>query len=132
MKPSKIGSTQNETDRTASYERVSIHLKVNALGLKLLNLRQSDQALHFLLVGYENITIFSRLTGLMLTGKYNVATAIQFTYCKNSEYSRTSTLMARTLIARLPQLFRICSRVPWKILPVCRFRIIQGDFLFIN
>ena len=51
VKPSKIGSTQNETDRTASYERVSIHLKVNALGLKLLNPRQSDQALHFLLVG---------------------------------------------------------------------------------
>ena len=58
MKPSKIGSTQNETDRTASYERVSIHLKVHALGLKLLNPRQSDQALHFLLVGEENITMF--------------------------------------------------------------------------
>ena len=51
VKSSNIGSTQNETDRTASYERVSIHLKVNALGLKLLNPRQSDQALHFLLVG---------------------------------------------------------------------------------
>ena len=51
VEPSKIGSTQNETDRTASYERVSIHLKVNALGLKLLKPRQSDQALHFLLVG---------------------------------------------------------------------------------
>ena len=51
VKLSKIGSTQNETDRTASYERVSIHLKVDALGLKLLNTWQSDQALHFLLVG---------------------------------------------------------------------------------
>ena len=89
------------SDRTASYERVNIHLKVNALGLKLLNPQQSDQALHFLLVGEENITMFSRLTGLMLTGKYNVVTAIQCTYCKNSEYSRTSTSMARTLIARL-------------------------------
>ena len=51
VKPSKIGSTQNETDRTASYKRVSIHLKVNALGLKLQDPRQSDQALHFLSVG---------------------------------------------------------------------------------
>ena len=51
VKPSKIGSTQNETDRSASYERVNIHLKINALGLELLNTWQSDQALYFLLVG---------------------------------------------------------------------------------
>ena len=42
--------------------------------------------------------MFSRLTRLMLTGKYNVVTSMQYTYCKNSEYSRTSTSMARTLI----------------------------------
>ena len=48
----KLGQLKMKpSDRTASYERVNIHLKVNALGLKLLNPRQSDQALHFLLVG---------------------------------------------------------------------------------
>ena len=37
----------NKTDRTTSYEKISIHLKVNALRLKFLNTLQSNQALHF-------------------------------------------------------------------------------------
>ena len=83
-----------------------IHFKVNALGLKLLNTQQSDLALNFLLLSKENITMSSTLPGLMLTGEYNFVTAIQYSNCKNSKYSRTSTSMARTLMARLPQLFR--------------------------
>ena len=43
-------------------------------------------------------------------------------------YSRP--LMAGTLMARLPRLFRTRSSVPWKKAPGCRFRIIKGDFLF--
>ena len=43
-------------------------------------------------------------------------------------YSRTS--MARTLMARLPRLFRTRSSVPWKKSHSCIFRIIYGDFLF--
>ena len=36
---------------TEQTEKVSIHLKVNALELNLLNTQQSNQALHFLLFG---------------------------------------------------------------------------------
>ena len=43
------------------------------------------------------------------------------------EYSRTS--MARTLMARLPGLFRTRFWVPWKKFHSCRFGIIWGDFL---
>ena len=43
-------------------------------------------------------------------------------------YSRTS--VARTLMARLPRLFRTRSRVPKKNSFVCRFWIILCDFLF--
>ena len=46
---------KNETDRTAFHARVSIYLKVNALGLKLLNTQPSDQALSVLLFGNETL-----------------------------------------------------------------------------
>ena len=45
-------------------------------------------------------------------------------------YSRTS--MARTLMARLPRLFRTCSWVPKKNSYNCRVGIISGDFLFLH
>ena len=36
--------------------------------------------------------------------------------------------MARTLMARLPRLFRTRFRVPWKN-SHCRLKIIEGDFM---
>ena len=51
----------------------------------------------------------STLTGLMLIVKNNVVTEKQLNYCKNSKYSRTSTSVAQTLMARLPQLFQTRS-----------------------
>ena len=44
-------------------------------------------------------------------------------------YSRPS--VARTLMARLLQLFRTRSCVPWKKTRSCRLRIMSGDFLFL-
>ena len=44
-----------------------------------------------------------------------------------SKYSRIS--MARTLMARLPRLFRTRSGVPWKKSGSWRFGIVWGDFL---
>ena len=47
---------------------------------------------------------------------------------KNLNYSRTS--MARTLMARLPRLFRSHSLVPWNKSDSCRSGMIYDDFLF--
>ena len=41
----------------------------------------------------------------------------------------SKTSVARTLMARLPQLFRACLGVPWKKSNSCRFGIILADFL---
>ena len=49
------------------------------------------------------------------------------TRCK-AKYSRTS--MARTLMPRLPRLFRNRSCVPWKKSHSFRFELILGDFVF--